>query len=235
MKIPPDDILRNSFVVSIDNERFLAFQNAFESCQIIPKKFKGYEITDEYLLAHVMSLMVIKNKHKKWMLENDLKLSKSFANNASHFAIVQFAKMLDWPFVTIFEDDAVPVENIREKLDYYCSDIPDETDILRLGYCEPCFRPTRKSDVENAIPHSDKFIVKNISGSHAYIVFKRHYDRFLETNKDNPRCDFDKINPSPDKNVFALKESLFNQINLKHRPVIHSYKRADVKESHIVT
>lgn len=229
MILNANDIFKNAFVVSIDNVRLLEFQKNFKNKNIpLPKIFTGYEIEDSYLLAYTNAFDTLKKEKKDGLLNLDLRLFHSFFNNASHFAIVQFAKILDLPFVTIFEDDAVPVDDCIEKLNLYCSDIPDKIDVLRIGYCSQFYRPTRECDIKIAIPHSDNLIVKNLSGSHAYIVFKRYYDDFIKTNKVNPRCDFSKINPSIYKNVFALKESLFNQINLKNRPVIHSYKLDDL-------
>ena len=228
MYLTTSQIMQNSLVVSIDNERFLAFQEAFQKEKLqVPKKFVGYEIMNKSFISQFQSFRYMLLDKRRGVVKQDMKIKNAICNNVSHWSIVQIAKFTDMPFVTIFEDDAMPVEGCATRLDSLCSDIPDEIDVLRLGYCSQFKRPLGQGVIDSAIPHSDNLIVKNLSGSHAYIVFKRYYDHFIEDNKFQPRCDFRKINPSRDKNVFALKESLFNQINLKDRPVITSWKLPD--------
>ena len=228
MRLSTDEILKNSLVVTIDDERVQAFNQRFLDQGLpLPKKFIGYEIEEDFLLRHFQMLRKLKREGQDKILHQQFKLIKYLCNNASQWSVVQFAKNTNMPFVTIFEDDADPVDNVREKLDLLCSDIPDETDVLRLGYCTQFPRPTTKGMTISALPHSDNLIVKNLSGAQAYIVFARYYDRFITTNKHQPRTDFNKINPSRDKNVFALKESLFNQVNLPDRPVLTSWKFKD--------
>lgn len=228
MRLTTEEILHNSFVVTIDNERISIFNTWFsEQNLLLPHKFIGYEMDDRYLTYQFQTLIKLKQKENFAILNNELNIFHALANNASHWSIVQLAMFNEMPFVTIFEDDAKPVENLKERLDNLCYDIPDETDVLRLGYTTHFKRITKQEVIDSAIPHSDNLIVKNFSGSHAYIVFSKYYERFIAENKHSPRCDFDKINPTSDKNVFALKESLFNQVNLINRSVISSWKRED--------
>jgi hypothetical protein len=224
--------MQRSFVVSIDNERLNAFyknlsMNGFQS-NLFPKHFIGYEISDKYLVDNFKELSDLRFSNIHGPFEERLKLIHSLCNNASHFAIVQYAKLLDWSFVTIFEDDAVPENNCIEKLREYCSNILDDIDVLRIGYLIDHHKIREKDYIPPKIVH-DHFIVETFGGSHAYIVFKKYYERFLKDNKFQPRCDFDKINPSSDKIVYSLKESLFKQENIPDRPVIHSWKLKDGK------
>ena len=228
MKLTTEEILNNSFVVTIDSERVSLFNSWFKEQNLtIPKTFIGYELTEDFIIKQFQTIARLKTYNNRKTLKHELKIFSYLSNNASQWSIVQLAKFNKFPFVTIFEDDAKPVSNLKEKLDLLCSDIPDETDVLRLGYCLQFPRPTIPSMINSALPHSDNLIVKNLSGAQAYIVFSRYYDRFIIENKKQPRTDFIKINPTPDKNVFALKESLFNQVNLKDRPVISSWKLPD--------
>lgn len=219
--------MRNSFVVTIDSERFNAFRSEFLSAnfqeELLPKKFIGYEIVDEYLTNEFKPIFDLQFSKVRGYLEQELRKFYRIFNNASHFAIVQHAKLNDLPFVTIFEDDAVPVKDCIEKLNAYCSYVPDDTDVLRLGYTIP-HRKLLRGEYVPPEPDENGFIQSRFFGSHAYIVFKKYYQQFLESNKYQPHCDIDKINPGPDKVVYALKEPLFVQYNLLDRPVIHSYK-----------
>lgn len=230
MKLSTEEILNNSFVVTIDSERVSRFNSFFEEQGLtIPRTFIGYELTEDFVIKQFQCVARLKRQDKQLLLKQELKNFSYISNNASQWSIVQLAKFANLPFVTIFEDDAKPAENLKEKLDFLCSDIPDETDVLRLGYCPQFPRPTFPYMTKSALPHSDNLIVKNLSGAQAYIVFARYYDRFIIENKKQPRTDFNKINPSPDKNVFALKESLFSQSNLLNRPVLSSWKLDDGK------
>lgn len=221
MRLTTEEILHNSFVVTIDGERVALFNSWFASQGLaVPKAFTGYELPEMFLKQQFQCF-------RRFPAAQDFKRMAAICNNASHWAIVQHAKFMDLPFVTIFEDDAKPVDGLQEKLDLLCSDIPEETDVLRLGYTSMFKRHTARPLIDNAIPHSDNLIVSNLSGSHAYIVFRKYYDRFIIDNKLQPRCDLIKINPSKNKIVFALKESLFNQVNLPDRPVISSWKFED--------
>lgn len=235
MTLNTEEILNNSFVVTIDGERVAVFYKWFEEQGLrLPEKFIGYELTRDYLLKQFQFLRQLQKFNAPKVVERNVRLFRAISNNVSHWSIVQLAKHANLPFVTIFEDDAKPVGNLRKRMDELCSDIPDETDVLRLGYTKHIKRLTDYRRVNLSVPHSDNLIIENLSGSHAYIVFQRYYDRFITENKIQPRCDFIKINPTLDKTVFALKESLFNQVNLPDRPVISSWKLQDgsIKVNH---
>lgn len=225
MNLGVTEILQNSFVVTIDEKRFGAFECAFRKSGFgsVPQKFIGFEVSDRYLLDTFKPIAELRNSPLRGKLEHNLQKMHSICNSASHFAIVQHAMLLNLPFVAIFEDDAVPVPGCIGKLAEFCSNVPDCTDILRLGYLKPASWHDSKRHVRSNVI-LNHFVVENYLGSHAYIVFRKHYRKFLETTKDQPKCDYARINPSPDKVVYALKESLFEQINIMDAPVIHSYK-----------
>ena len=227
-----EEIIKNSFVVTIDNKRFNAFKDAFLSAgfseKLLPKKFIGYEISNEYLINTFKPIFDLQFSKVRGYLEQEFEKFHCIFNSASHCAIVQHAMLLDLPFVTIFEDDAVPVKDCVEKLNSYCSNVPNDTDVLRLGYLPPRKEMFNKN-YKWPEPEANGFIVSRFPGSHAYIVFKKYYQRFLENNKIQPRCDKDRINPSQDKVVYALREPLFEQINILDAPVIHAYRLKDGK------
>ena len=230
MKLTFEQIMNNSFVVTIDNERFAAFEKGLSTANIpdelFPRKYTGYEITDEYLLSHFRFLKEQAESVYHGLVELNISLVHALCNNASHVGIVQLAKFTNMPFVTIFEDDATPVENCVDKINKQCENIPDDTDVLRLGYIYT-HTPRAHNYIGNAKVIDDNLIQGWFAGSHAYIVFSKYYDRFIEKNKLCPRCDYGKINPSEDKVVYDLKESVFRQCNIEGRPVIHSWKFAN--------
>ena len=98
----------------------------------------------------------------------------------SHKLAITTAKQNDWPLVCIFEDDAYPVNGIVEKLGNYLSEIPDDCKVLILGY----------SLLMEKHQYNDKYM-NNVScwGSHAYVVFRECYDKYLKFMEKDGRAD----------------------------------------------
>ena len=124
------------------------------------------------------------------------------------------AKYLNWDFITIFEDDAIPVKNAKELMKIYCTDIPDDADILKLGY-------TSERHRQKMLYRDEKFVSINQKGSHAYIVFKKEYDRFLSDSIINPRADIMRFNPHPGVNSYSCIVPLFLQKDIEGEDHIH--------------
>ena len=120
MIISFEEIMQRSFVVTIDDERFNAFNQGLSSIGIsqnlFPRRFIGYEITDKFLIDNFKIISDLQFSPIRGRLEKNINRIHAICNNASHFAIVQHAMLLDWPFVTIFEDDATPVKDCIEKI-----------------------------------------------------------------------------------------------------------------------
>ena len=80
MKISINDFLRNSYVITIDDERYNIFKLLFSKCfysDIVPKRFNGF-------------------------VQSDLK--STYKCMLSHVAIVRMVKSMNLPFVVIFEE-----------------------------------------------------------------------------------------------------------------------------------
>lgn len=109
MKISINDFLRNSYVITIDDERYNIFKLLFSKCfysDIVPKRFDGF-------------------------VQSDLK--STYKCMLSHVAIVRMAKSMNLPFVVIFEDDAYPCIDIKRKLEKQLEIIP-QCNIALLGW-----------------------------------------------------------------------------------------------------
>ena len=52
----------------------------------------------------------------------------------SNLAIVKAAEALGWPFVCVFEDDALPCIGAKQKLEGLLRRLPDDIDMLKLGW-----------------------------------------------------------------------------------------------------
>lgn len=61
--------------------------------------------------------------------------SKNMINcTISHFAVVSMAKSLGWPYVCVFEEDALPSLDAKEQLEKILNVVPASCLCLRLGY-----------------------------------------------------------------------------------------------------
>lgn len=156
MKLTVEDLLKHSFVITIDKERYSLFKRIFKAHGMgkpCPKKFQGVTI---------------------WYN------SPQYNCSLSHAAAIEKAKKLDWPYVCIFEDDAYPVTGIKDELEKYLSDIPDDCAVLVLGsiFCH------------SSLGLQGDFL-KGIRtyGGHSYILFRDYYDKYLELLKKFPEGD----------------------------------------------
>ena len=218
-----EEIIKNSFVVTIDNKRFNAFKDAFLSAgfseKLLPKKFIGYEISNEYLINTFKPIFDLQFSKVRGYLEQEFEKFHCIFNSASHCAIVQHAMLLDLPFVTIFEDDAVPMNGILKKLPQYLSNIPDDCDILKLGFTRPMDYKEQTKSISNS------FYVRKTLGAHSYIVFQKYYDCLLRTNYSDPTPDESKLNNTSAK-IYNSTEPLFIQINENSDTAVHGSRNA---------
>lgn len=105
----------------------------------------------------------------------------------SHMRAVQYAKKHNWPFIMIFEDDAYPCDDVVSLLDQYLYAIPKDAQLVLLGW-------SHSYSQRFNLPFN-RITETAISGSHAYILFKEAYDRFIEYHQKFP-------NRSADNTVF---------------------------------
>ena len=90
MKIDINNLLENSFYITIDNRKAVVIDEFFKQNNMlpIPHRFYGFKNPD------------IKSGPYKCMM--------------SHAALIKLAKSLNLPFICIFEDDAYPCNNIYD-------------------------------------------------------------------------------------------------------------------------
>ena len=101
MNLTTKDLLKHSFVITIDDKRLEWFKKVFKFHGLtpMPKKFQG------------TTLWYNSNKYNCYL---------------SHKNAILAAKKRKWPYVCIFEDDAYPVNGVVGKLDTYLEELPRE-------------------------------------------------------------------------------------------------------------
>lgn len=179
MRISADELMRHSFVITIDDKRWEQFNRLFAAHGLIlPQKFQG--TCDP------------RNKPQRNCY-------------LSHRNAILKAKELNWPYVCVFEDDAYPIMGIKEYLDNSLANVPDLCSVLILGH----------SGCINERAYNAQF-VNNVTcfGSHAYIVFRNAYDkylRFLDNYKFADSWQFTNERILPKKHFFGTKKNIFIQ------------------------
>lgn len=182
-----------SFVISINQPILTRFYKLFTDNSLLP------------LPKHILGIQFPKNNQLN-QTKNSLYLKKHLSAMTTHRMIISMAKAMNWPFVCIFEDDAVPRKNIYNKLLNIISDIPDQADILIFGNIH-----TFKTK-----PYNDKYVLPEKTwGLQSYVVFSKNYDYFLEAIDKNTTEGLSFYG----KNVFLVKEQLFIQYQ-KHKTSI---------------
>ena len=95
MNLTIDDILKNSYVISIDTNRFCRFKEIFLKNGItnIPSLYKGFKLKLGTYYGCTLK-------------------QPSILCCLTHLSIIKLAQINNLPFVCIFEDDAFPIKNI---------------------------------------------------------------------------------------------------------------------------
>lgn len=157
-----DDMLKNSFVISISDIQYTFFKKNFLQIGLKnqPNRIKGF---DRKLLP-------------------SMELCKLCA--ISHCQIVHFAKSIFLPFVVIFEDDSIFANNVNiADLDNTMQHIPNNCSGIAFGWHR--FDDEKQISGKDSILYDDKYFLtcrRPLWGANAYILFNQGYDSFLEKN-----------------------------------------------------
>ena len=190
-----DNLFKYSFVVSVNDKRYRWYKKVF--------KFFGLPAAEK-----------VGKKVKGQKPE--------FNCGMNHIECVRLAKERNYPYCLIFEDDAYPRKDIIEKLNFYITEfnrqsaITCNTDVLYLG-----FYSLQSYGTIIAGLHNFSKVTRHWS-SHAYIVFKKFYDKFLSLQKfTNYVTNIDSIWRYPKIICYRTSESLFDQYIKYANTTIH--------------
>ena len=198
-----DDFWRYSYVISTSQEKYDHFCKVFTNAGIstMPKWFDAVKIADGNA-GHSNKLNV----------------------SISHLFLIKYAKMMDFPFIVIFEDDAVPHRDIHRLLPYYLSEIPVDSVVVKLGWTKLA------KGAPPAEKITDKWDKVKTRGAHSYIVFQKNYQKAIDIlEQDNLIVDY---------SLFAYKlathDNLFIQYNGEngHSTITGWFKGVDYLKRH---
>lgn len=117
---------------------------------------------------------------------------------------------MDFPYVGIFEDDAIGCIGVKEKMAEVLSNVPDDADMLYLGTMD-C------RDIEKDLGNG--FMVPgNVLGIQSYIVFRSGYEHVLESSERNTFLSWRRHFQHP----YMTKELLFCQYVRDHHSRFHA-------------
>lgn len=108
MKINSTELLKNSYALTINQRRFDLLCKTFEKCRIDPPS----------------RIAGIRNRS----------ICGGSCCSIGHRTIVQAAKIMDLPYVCIFEEDAYPRPDCRDYIDKALADVPDDAECVVLGW-----------------------------------------------------------------------------------------------------
>ena len=178
------NILKNSFTISIEKNIFMLQTKIFAASGLKPIPNLMFGCIDEHI---------------------------SFPSRCtqSHISVILKAKQLNLPFVVVFEDDAYPCINCASKLENVFCQMPDDAQMLLLGW---------SSNVKNTQSFSSSFnkiSTHTISGSHAYVLKRKSYDIWLDFFKRNPNATADNRIFQIIPHSYILDKPLFIQYSCK--------------------
>lgn len=187
-----DDLMRNSFVLARDEKEYGVFSSRLRRAGFdhLPRPYMG--------------------GYPKVLF-------KGVPVSLIHFVLVHMARMLDYDHITIFEADAYPMIDCRNRLEEFFADggIPDDADEIVLGNLHFIRDWTNKGGDKCLVDVDEKQrfgrIRHDLWGSHAVVVFKRGYDTWINNylKQENPiNSDFfNWLTP----NCYATARSFFIQ------------------------
>jgi GR25 family glycosyltransferase involved in LPS biosynthesis len=203
MNIAFEDLAKNSFVISIDQDRLDRFYNIF----------KAVGWPEDILPEHVEGVIT------------PITTPRESGCSKSHIKVIELAKERGLPFCLIFEDDAYPMTDFKERINYTLSNLPCNAKGCLLGYVSPPIMDFhyQVNDAILSIPNN----IRRYWGSHAYVVFKDCYDEIISLLKSTPHGDhtFHKI-----INTYAASKPIFIQciyksgIHFKLPGYIYNYR-----------
>lgn len=119
-------------------------------------------------------------------------------------------------FICVFEDDAIPCMDCKQILTKQLQHIPNDVDLLKLGHL---------GNVKPPIEFNDCFEVPVLSfGSHAYIVFKQYYGKFIENAYRDMHIDRLAMNVKGGGKIYQSIDMAFTQYNDISEKTIHDNK-----------
>lgn len=214
MTIGVDQLMKNSFVISIDKAKYDAFAESFRQAgfETVPRLIDGFKVNTD-------GNCPVDKHYKLPPLKYPI-----LGNSFTHAAIVKYGKTFGLDFVCIFEDDAFPCNSAAQKLGRYLTDIPDSCNVLKLGY-----NMIYGSDRANAV--GSKYIAGlRTWGSHAYVVFRKYYDQYMRIFEKHIVCDDAVFNEGGDtlligENIFIQRSLSGNTkpINRLNNPLVTSF------------
>ena len=192
MNFTIDDMFRHSFVMAKDEKEYDRFCSRM--------KAQGFDMMPRVFYGNFPKCLVGDKGYR----------SKFVLCSLAHFFLVRMAKTLDLPHITIFESDAYPMKECKEKLRIFLEGgVPDDSDELVFGNLH--FIRNYNRFLKDA---GNKFgrIKCNLWGAHSVVVFRKAYDQWLRAYL---KCDWeihaDFFNNLVDR-CYATTRSFFIQV-----------------------
>lgn len=138
----------------------------------------------------------------------------------SHYSLISLAYSLQLPFICIFENDAIPCKNCIDILSNALHALPDDIDVLKLGWTAMRNQPEALNDL---------FLANACTwGAHAYVIFNKYYQKALHIYSNDAGCDGLVLNNFKDSNILTTRKNLFIQFDVKqYKNTLHGNRKLE--------
>lgn len=176
-----DRLFEYAYVITGSDAGYGRFCDYFQKAELpLPKKFDGVYVSDQ-------------------SVNETIKYDKYFNCSLAHLFLIKMAKMMKFPYIVVFEDDAVPSRDVKRVLAEAIQDIPQDAAMLKLGW-------QKKVGTGCSVYVDEKFCKLKTRGSHAYIIFESGYD-FVENILNS--CIIIDMQAMNNDRTYCLNENLF--------------------------
>lgn len=183
MKITLDEFLDHSFCVSMRQADYELFAETFKSALGVdkaPRRVRGLALEDGFYPGLGTYAVSRYQRHCRDV-------------SVTHLAMIQAARVLDWPYIFIFEDSGRFERYFADDFKKSLENIPDDVGIIRYGLKK---RPP-ESDAKDSFYtrcsgrqyYTDEICENGLTGSKGYCVFRKAYDRHIELYRLAFICD----------------------------------------------
>lgn len=183
MKITLDEFLDHSFCVSMRQADYDLFADTFRNALGVdkaPRRVRGLALEDGFYPGLGIYAMSRYQRHYRDV-------------TVTHLAMIQAARVLDWPYIFIFEDSGRFERCFADGFKKSLENIPDDAGIIRYGCKKRPPEPDAKDSFYTRCSgqqyYTDEICENGLTGSKGYCVFQKAYDRHIELYRLAFICD----------------------------------------------
>lgn len=179
------DLQSEAFNFVYENNSIEEYYKSMSALKLFKQFVEEYKLQDSFFVKLNCDSKYFNSLHQHAFSIKQLKEFKTCCLKITRLMAVYYAKLNNWPYMLLFEDDAVPTANARSQIETvidnmkrYQTEHKEEIDIFLLG-------------VQSLIPdHLEFFYDRTVTkcnpnyyvGNNAFLISKNAYEKFIQTN-----------------------------------------------------